>query len=76
MKIFIFSDILKTMLLEELNKIISEKNLKQKDICKALNLSQSYTSELLSGKKEFSLDLLEKLCAFLNVELKIVDKNR
>lgn len=64
------------MILDELHKIISERNIKQKDICKALDLSQSYTSELLSGKKEFSLDLLEKLCAFLGVELKIIDKNR
>lgn len=76
MKIFIFSAILKIMILDELHKIISERNIKQKDICKALDLSQSYTSELLSGKKEFSLDLLEKLCAFLDVELKIIDKNR
>lgn len=64
------------MILDELHKIISERNIKQKDICKALDLSQSYTSELLGGKKEFSLDLLEKLCAFLDVELKIIDKNR
>ena len=52
------------MLLEEIKKIISERNIKQKDICKALNLSQSYTRELLNGKKEFSLELLEKLCNF------------
>lgn len=64
------------MILDELHKIISERNIKQKDICKALDLSQSYTSELLGGKKEFSLDLLEKLCAFLDVELKIIDKYR
>lgn len=63
-------------ILDELHKIISERNIKQKDICKALDLSQSYTSELLGGKKEFSLDLLEKLCAFLDVELKIIDKYR
>ena len=62
------------MLLEEIKKIISERNIKQKDICKALNLSQSYTSELLNGKKEFSLELLEKLCNFLNVDIKLVDK--
>lgn len=64
------------MLLDELQKIITERNIKQKDICKALNLSQSYTSELLSGKKEFSLDLFEKLCIFLNVEIKLIDKYR
>ncbi len=64
------------MLLEEIKKIISERNIKQKDICKALNLSQSYTSELLNGKKEFSLELLEKLCNFLNVDIKLVDKYR
>lgn len=64
------------MLLDEIQKIISERNIKQKDICTALGLSQSYTSELLNGKKEFSLDLLEKLCVFLNVELKVIDKHR
>ena len=64
------------MILEELQKIINERNIKQKDICKALNLSQSYTSELLSGKKEFSLELFEKLCNFLNVEIKLIDKYR
>lgn len=64
------------MLLEELHKIISEKNIKQKDICTALKISQSYTSELLNGKKEFSLDLLEKLCDFLEIEIKLVDKYR
>lgn len=64
------------MLLEELHKIINERNIKQKDICAALNLSQSYTSELLSGKKDFSMELLEKLCNFLNVEIKLIDKYR
>lgn len=64
------------MLLEELHKIIAERNIKQKDICKALNLSQSYTSELLSGKKDFSLEILEKLCNFLNIEIKLIDKYR
>lgn len=64
------------MVLEELHKIISERNIKQKDICKALNLSQSYTSELLNGKKDFSLDLLEKLCDFLQIEIKLIDKYR
>lgn len=64
------------MVLDELRGIISEKNIKQKDLCKALGLSQSYASELLNGKKAPSLALLEKLCAFLNVELKVVDKHR
>ena len=64
------------MILEELHRIISERNVKQKDICIALKLSQSYTSELLSGKKEFSLDLLERLCEFLNVEIRIIDNYR
>lgn len=64
------------MVLEELHKIISERNIKQKDICKALNLSQSYTSELLNGKKDFSLDLLEKLCDFLQIEIKLIDNYR
>ncbi|MFC2603739.1 MAG: helix-turn-helix domain-containing protein [Treponema sp.] len=49
------------MVLEELRKIIAEKNIKQKDICKALNISQSYTSELLNGKKEFSLRIIRKI---------------
>lgn len=64
------------MILEELHRIISKRNIKQKDICKALNLSQSYTSELLNGKKDFSLDLLEKLCNFLEIEIKLIDKYR
>jgi transcriptional regulator with XRE-family HTH domain len=64
------------MLLDELKLIIKNKNLKQKDICKALDLSQSYTSELLNGKKEFSLELLEKLCEYLEVEIKLIDKYR
>ena len=64
------------MLSDELRAIISERNIKQKDICKALGLSQSYTSELLSGKKAFSLELAEKLCDFLQVEIKLVDKHR
>lgn len=64
------------MLLEELHKIISERNVRQKDICNALHLSQSYTSELLNGKKEISLDLLEKLCEYLNIEIKLIDKYR
>ena len=64
------------MLLDELRSIITERNIKQKDICKALGLSQSYTSELLSGKKEFTLEMLEKLCDFLSIEIKLVDKYR
>lgn len=64
------------MLLSELQKIIHKRNIKQKEICEALEISQSYTSELLNGKKEFSLELLEKLCDFLKLELKLVDKYR
>ena len=64
------------MVLEELQKIIAEQNVKQKDICTALNISQSYTSELLNGKKDFSLVLLEKLCEYLKIEIKLVDKYR
>ncbi|MBD5437198.1 MAG: helix-turn-helix transcriptional regulator [Treponema sp.] len=64
------------MISDDLRKIISERGIRQKDICKALGLSQSYTSELLSGKKEFSLDLLERLCDFLQVDIKLVDKHR
>lgn len=64
------------MILEKLHMIIAEKNIKQKNICKALELSQSYTSELLSGKKEFSLKLLEKLCDFLQIEIQFLDRNR
>lgn len=64
------------MFLEKIQKIIHERNIKQKDICNALKISQSYTSELLSGKKDFSLELLEKLCDFLNVEIKLIDKYR
>ena len=64
------------MLLEDIRSIIAERNIKQKDICKALGLSQSYTSELLSGKKEFSLELLETLCNYLNIDIKLVDKYR
>lgn len=64
------------MVLDELRKIISERNVKQKDICKALNLSQSYTSELLSGKKEMTIDLLERLCEYVNIEIKLIDKHR
>ena len=65
-----------TMLLDELRKIIAERDIRQKDICSALGLSQSYTSELLSGKKDFSLDLLEKLCDFLQVDIRLIDKYR
>ena len=65
-----------TMLLDELRKIIAERDIRQKDICVALGLSQSYTSELLSGKKDFSLDLLEKLCDFLQVDIRLIDKYR
>ena len=64
------------MISDDLRKIISERGIRQKDICKALGLSQSYTSELLSGKKEFSLDLLERLCDFLQVDIKLVDRYR
>ena len=64
------------MLLDELRKIIAERDIRQKDICVALGLSQSYTSELLSGKKDFSLNLLEKLCDFLQVDIRLIDKYR
>lgn len=62
------------MVLDELHTIISERNVRQKDICKALDLSQSYTSELLSGKKAMTIDLLERLCEYLHIEIKLVDK--
>jgi len=62
--------------MEKILKIIEERNVKQKDICKALNLSQSYTSELLNRKKTLSLTLCEKLCDFLNIDIILVDKNR
>ena len=64
------------MVLDDLKAIIASKKIKQKDICIALNLSQSYTSELLSGKKDFSISQLEKLCDFLEVDIKLIDKYR
>lgn len=64
------------MILDELLKILTERNVKQKDISKALNLSQSYTSELLAGKKTMSLKTFEKLCKYLDIEVKLLDKNR
>lgn len=64
------------MILEELLKIITLRNIKQKEICGALGISQSYASELLSGKKVFSISLLEKLCSYLNIEIILVDKYR
>lgn len=63
-------------ILKELKNIITLRNIKQKDICEALNLSQSYTSELMSGKKEMSLLQLEKICEAFEIEIKLVDKYR
>lgn len=64
------------MVLEEIQKIIEQRKIKQKELCEALNISQSYTSELLTGKKEFSLTLFEKLCEYLKIEIKLIDKYR
>lgn len=62
------------MLLQEINAVIKKHGLKQKDICEALGISQSYASELLNGKKEFDLSLFEKLCNFLKIEIRLIEK--
>lgn len=64
------------MIFDELRAVFAERNIKQKDIAKALNLSQSYISELLSGKKVLSLVQFEKLCEFLEIEITLIDKYR
>ena len=64
------------LVVDELLKILEEKKIKQKDLCNFMGLSQSYVSELINGKKDFSIKQIEMLCEFLGKELVIVDKYR
>lgn len=70
------SQIVSSNLLLELKNILNARNIKQKDICEALELSQSYTSELMNEKKEISLAQFEKLCSAFNITIRLIDKYR
>lgn len=70
------SQIVSSDLLLELKTILNTRNIKQKEICEALGLSQSYTSELMSEKKEMSLIQFEKICCSFHVTIKLIDKYR
>lgn len=43
------------------------KGLKQKDLADMLGITQSYMSNLLSGKKEWMLELLIKVCNIVEI---------
>lgn len=54
---------------KNLSRIISEKNITQTDIAKALGIAKSTVSEWCSGKNVPRTKALNKLCAYLRVDL-------
>lgn len=54
---------------EKVKLLRKRRNLKQKDLANLLNLSRAQISNLEKGKRKFSLNQLEKICEFFNVEM-------
>lgn len=54
---------------EKVKLLRKRRNLKQEDLANLLNLSRAQISNLEKGKRNFSLNQLEKICKFFNVEM-------
>ena len=54
---------------EKVKLLRKRRNLKQEDLANLLNLSRAQISNLEKGKRNFSLNQLEKICEFFNVEM-------
>ena len=54
---------------QTLCNIRDEKEMTNREIALACNLSASYISEVFSGKKTLTLEVIEKICNMMNVDL-------
>lgn len=54
---------------EKVKLLRKRRNLKQEDLANLLNLSRAQISNLEKEKRNFSLNQLEKICEFFNVEM-------
>lgn len=54
---------------EKVKLLRKRRNLKQEDLANLLNLSRAQISNLEKGKRNFSLNQLEKISEFFNVEM-------
>ena len=57
------------MISENLKKILEEKKITQAELAKNVGITQAYTSYLLNGFKQPSVELLKRIADFLDVSL-------
>ncbi len=60
--------------LDEIRKAIRESEISRYRISKEIDISEAQLSRLMAGKSGLSIDSLEKICEFLNLEILIRPK--
>ncbi len=55
---------------DQLRQAIQRSGQSRYAICKALDLAQGQLSKFMHGERGLSLDVLDRLCAYLNLELR------
>ncbi len=55
---------------DQLRQAIERSGQSRYAICKALDLDQGQLSKFMHGERGLSLDVLDRLCAYLNLELR------
>jgi HTH-type transcriptional regulator/antitoxin HigA len=51
---------------------LKEKNLKQKDLVNIIGVDKSYVSQLMSGKKNFTVPIISKLYHYLDIPYEVL----
>lgn len=55
---------------DQLRQAIERSEQSRYAICKALDLDQGQLSKFMHGERGFSLEVVDRLCAYLNLELR------
>jgi DNA-binding Xre family transcriptional regulator len=63
-------------ILDKIRKEIRESETSRYRISKEIGISEAQLSRLMAGKSGLSIDSLEKICDFLNIEIVIQTKRR
>ena len=62
--------------LDEIRKTIRQSETSRYAISKAIGISEAQLSRLMAGKSGLSIDSLERICEFLDLEIVIQPKRR
>jgi antitoxin component HigA of HigAB toxin-antitoxin module len=60
---------------EMLRHLLESQNILQTELCQATKLAPSVVSEVLSGKRPFSKDIVAKLARYFNVDRSVLTAN-